>query len=244
MKNFLNLASYEFLTILDPWEAKKFCLSELSESGIKGTILLAQEGFNIHLCGEEKNLRAFFQKWGSFIKSVDPRTHISFSEILSFKKLKVVLKKEICTSACFDFDINKDKIPYIQPEELAQKLDKNEELLLFDNRNQFETDIGTFENAIPCGTEAFVDLPKAVDDIELNHSKDKEVVMFCTGGIRCEKAGAYFKSRGFNNVKQLDGGILTYFDKVGEKHFKGNCFVFDERWELDTSCQVKTQIND
>jgi UPF0176 protein len=140
-----------------------------------------------------------------------------------------------------DVDMNQ-KGEYIQPEELKALLDNNEDIILFDGRNQYEAKFGTFHGAITPDVNTFKEFPEFIAN-NLQDKKDKTIVTFCTGGIRCEKLTAYMKQEGFSNVKQLHGGILTYGKEVGGKHWDGECFVFDERLSVDMNNVDKVHEN-
>ena len=126
---------------------------------------------------------------------------------------------------------------YISPEKLEKWFDRGEDFIIIDARNDYESKVGKFKNALTLPIENFRDFPKAVEKFE--NLKDKKIVTYCTGGIRCEKASAYMKSKGFKNVLQLEGGIINYVDKFPGKHFEGACFVFDDRLTADTGSKEK-----
>ena len=127
-----------------------------------------------------------------------------------------------------DIQPEKYAAPEITPLELKEKLDSGKEIVFLDTRNDYEMRVGTFEGAIDPKIRTFRDFPKAIDNLP-EEIKEKEVVIFCTGGIRCEKAGVVMENAGFKNVKSLKGGILGYFEQVGGDYWDGDCFVFDRR---------------
>ena len=127
-----------------------------------------------------------------------------------------------------DIQPEKYAAPEITPSELKEKLDSGKEIVFLDTRNDYEMRVGTFEGAIDPKIRTFRDFPKAIDNLP-EEIKEKEVVIFCTGGIRCEKAGVVMENAGFKNVKSLKGGILGYFEQVGGDYWDGDCFVFDRR---------------
>ena len=141
----------------------------------------------------------------------------------------VKLKKEIISTR-FGADI-KNKAEYIEPQELLKKYENKEDFVIIDARNDYEFDVGHFQNSVKLPIKTFQDFPKGVKTI--GNLKDKEVITFCTGGVRCEKASAYLKQQGFKNVKQLHGGIIKYGEIVGDKYWNGKCFVFDERGAIE-----------
>ena len=160
-------------------------------------------------------------------------TQFAFHEFYSaeqpFRKLKVKIKKEIITFRQPDLNVLGMRAPALAPEELKQWLDEKRDITLLDTRNEYEISMGTFDGAVNLHLNHFNELPKAMGEID----PAKPVVMFCTGGIRCEKAAQYMKEHGFPDVYQLDGGILGYFAKVGGAHYSGGCFVFDERVSVE-----------
>ena len=160
------------------------------------------------------------------------RFHETYSEFVPFQRLKVKLKKEIITIRHPNTTPDAEhRAPSISPEELKQWLDEKRDITLLDTRNEYEISEGAFENAVNPHIQHFTELAGAVENLD----KKKPMVMYCTGGIRCEKAALLLQEQGFENVYQLDGGILGYFAKVGGAHYEGRCFVFDERVALDTS---------
>ncbi len=148
----------------------------------------------------------------------------------NFNKMVVKHRPEIITLKQ-EVDLNNTG-EYIKPEELKKLLDQQEDIVLLDGRNQYEADFGTFKGAITPDVNTFKEFPNYIQE-NLNDYKDKTIVTFCTGGIRCEKLTAYMKQQGFKDVKQLQGGILTYGQEVGGEHWRGECFVFDERLAVD-----------
>ena len=145
----------------------------------------------------------------------------------------VRIKKEIISMGVEEINPFQFTGQKISPKELNSKLDNNEEIVLLDTRNEYEVRLGTFKNALDLDLDSFRDFPEAIEKLreELN---GKEVVMFCTGGIRCEKASALMLENGFENIKQIEGGVINYFKETGGKHWNGDCFVFDDRVALNT----------
>jgi len=203
----------------------------LSKNNIKGTVLLACEGININLCGEENKI----DKSIDFIKTIIDikNIHINQSKVeeKAFKRLKVKIKKEIIK---IGFNINKgliNKNIHLKPKDWHKLLDQN--ITLLDIRNRFEHALGTFENAIGLDLLNFNDFEDSLE--KLNHlNKKNKIAIFCTGGIRCEKAAVLLGRFGFNQVIQLDGGILNYMKQnLPNSKWKGKCFVFDDRITID-----------
>jgi len=145
--------------------------------------------------------------------------------------MNVRLKNEIISVGLPHFDRIEPLEGRILPKDLHKKLLNGDDVVLLDTRNTYETRLGTFENAIELNIDNFRSFPKAIEGLDDSY-KDKEIVMFCTGGVRCEKASVIMKDAGFNNIKQLEGGILGYFENVGGDYWDGECFVFDKRVAL------------
>jgi UPF0176 protein len=146
--------------------------------------------------------------------------------------MRVRIRKEIITLRVADVDPSQVRAPAVAPAELKRWLDEGREVVLLDARNAFEVDAGTFDNALDLRLGSFGEFARAADRLDPS-LKDKTIVTFCTGGIRCEKAAPVLLGKGFRHVFQLDGGILQYFEECGDAHFKGRCFVFDKRVTLD-----------
>lgn len=229
-QNFKILLYYKYAKISDP-EAIKVQQRELCQSlNIKGRILLSDEGINGTIAGDPKSIDEYVQQTQELPELGEIEWKVSWSDKQVFPKLKVKVRSEIVTLGLKqkDQDVDpKQGINYIEPEELLSLYDNNEDFIIIDARNKYEADIGTFSDAIVPPIKNFRDFPEFVE--KLNDQKDKEIVLFCTGGVRCEKASAYMTTQGFKKVRQLHGGIHRYADKVGGKHFEGEMFVFDDR---------------
>ena len=232
---FLNVSFYRFLDISDQerpiWRAS---LKERAlKHGLKGTILLAPEGINGFLSGAPDELRAFLEELRSSypgLEGLDAKE--SFSSDQPFRRMLVKLKKEIITMGVPMIRPKEHTGPRVEPETLKEWLDSGEEVVLVDTRNDYEYKLGSFKDAKLLDLKSFRQFPERLKE-HASEWKNKRVVMFCTGGIRCEKATALAEDYGFKNVWQLEGGILRYFEKVGGAHWNGECFVFDHRVALD-----------
>lgn len=229
----LNIAGYQFIALSDLPSLRDHFLNKCKELNLKGTILLSPEGINIFLAGTLVDVQAF----KAFLK-IDPRFaelnfRESFSAAQSFLRMKVKIKKEIITLRQQDIQPVKKRAPSLSPQELKKWLDEGRDITLLDTRNEYEIRFGTFKNAINLHLKDFCEFPAAAD--KLNPAKP--IVMFCTGGIRCEKAALHLLKQGFADVFQLEGGILNYFSAVGDAHFTGDCYVFDQRVAVDPSLQ-------
>lgn len=229
MSNYIVCAMYKFVTLEDYQAMRAPLLEAMEKNAIKGTLLLAQEGINGTVSGSREgidNLLAYL--------NADPRINpISYKESLHeeqpFYRTKVKLKKEIVTMGVEGIDPLKSVGTYVKPKDW-NALISDPEVLLIDTRNDYEIEIGTFENAVNPNTETFRQFPEYVAK-NLDPKKHKKVAMFCTGGIRCEKSTAFMKEQGFEEVYHLEGGILQYLEDVPESEtmWKGDCFVFDNR---------------
>lgn len=221
------LLYYKYVPIADPEAFAAEHLELCREFGLKGRVLVAAEGINGTLAGPTAATDCYQEWCANHPLFSDMPFKIDPAETVPFKRLSVKPRKEIVTLGVDrDFDLESEPDNHLSAEEWKRVIEE-EEVVLFDVRNDYESAVGRFKNAItpPIGT--FRELPQALKEYE--HLKDKKVLMYCTGGIRCEKASALFRREGFKEVYQLDGGILTYGKKLGAEHWEGECFVFDER---------------
>jgi len=224
----INLSCYKFAPLAD-LDALRTRLQDVAqEHALKGTILLAPEGINFFIAGTKPQLEAILRAIRSIpgLENVLPKE--SPSSELPFKRMLVKIKKEIIAFGVEGVDLARNPSPKISARQLKQWLDEGRPVTLLDTRNDYEIRMGTFKGALVPGIWNFRDFPAAADKLPAE-LKVQPVVMFCTGGIRCEKAGPFMAMRGYTDVLQLDGGILKYFEEVGGDHFEGECFVFDER---------------
>ena len=201
----------------------------LKDKLILGTVLLANEGINGTISGTKKDLDDFISLIKQILKIKKLSIKISQNNFIPFYRLKIRLKKEIVTIG--DKTIKPEKITgkHIDPKNWDKIID-NKKYLIIDTRNDYEVSIGSFKNAINPKTKSFREFPKFIE--KLNIKKNQPIAMFCTGGIRCEKASSYLLKNGFKDISQLDGGILNYLEvKKSDKSasWKGECFVFDNR---------------
>ncbi len=230
MNRYANTAAYRFVKLADR-EALCSHIQELAQSrSLLGTVLLASEGINIFLAGVEADLRSFFDALGEDPRFAGMDVKWSHSDSLPFKRLRVRLKKEIVTVGQPDFDLDDTPAPYLPAAELKRWYDEGRKFVIIDTRNRWEIEKGSFDNALDPGVDSFGQFPAALD--QYADLKDTPIVTFCTGGIRCEKAAPIMKKAGFNQVWQLEGGILRYFEEVGGAHWHGDCVVFDDRGAL------------
>jgi|ERR1043165_124260 UPF0176 protein len=238
MLSIINISAYRFVQLSSDILLKlQISLkAKAKELGLKGTVLLSVEGINLFISGENDAISAFqnFLNTYSYFHNLEFKK--SFSNFQPFKKMLVKLKKEIISFGIDSINPTKYTAPYITPEMLNIWLENRPELVLLDTRNTFEIEFGTFKNAINLHLEKFRDFPDAIKKLP-KKLKQLPIVTFCTGGIRCEKASAYLLDNGYQEVYQLEGGILNYFEKCGENHFEGLCFVFDERESLTSNLE-------
>ena len=236
-------ALYKFSSINDPESLHNEIRKSLKSLSISGTILVGEEGINGTISGTNSNIK----KAIAFIQSIKgfAGLDIKYSESPKnpFIRLKIKLKKEIVTIG--DRSINPNKIvgDYVDPKNWNSLID-DKDTILIDTRNDYEYSIGTFKNAINPNTVKFREFPKWVKDQNFTEDdkKNKKVAMFCTGGIRCEKASSLMMKDGFENVHHLKGGILNYFQSVKNEDslWEGECFVFDDRVSVNQDLTVGT----
>jgi len=222
-------ALYKFVTLSDYQELKPIILDQLLSREIRGTLLLALEGINGTISGNHDQLVEFIDWLKCDNRFADLDYKLSFYQEQPFSRTKVKLKKEIVTMGISNIDPNDIVGTYVEAEQWNELI-SDPDTLVVDTRNDYEVEIGTFENALNPNTKTFREFPDYVDN-NLDPSKHKKVAMFCTGGIRCEKASALMKKRGFEEVYHLKGGILKYLETVdqAETMWNGECFVFDDR---------------
>lgn len=229
MSNYVVCALYKFVT-LDNYEQLKKPLLEVMESNeVRGTLLLANEGINGTISGDEPQLNNVLDWLQSDPRLTELDYKLSFHKERPFHRTKVKLKKEIVTMGVDGIDPNKIVGTYVEADEWNDII-SDPDTVLIDTRNDYEYGIGTFKNAVNPNTETFREFPDYVKQ-NLDPDKHKKVAMFCTGGIRCEKASAFMKEQGFEEVYHLKGGILKYLENVDEQDslWNGECFVFDDR---------------
>ncbi len=234
---FLNISTYRFCELSNLETLREQLLEQCLQKELKGTILLAPEGINMFLAGTEGHIRDFFAWLNQFPELTDIITKDSWSDYQPFKKMLVKVKDEIIRMNHPTIQAHKKRAPSVSAKKLKEWLsqgcdDDGKPIVLLDTRNAFEVEYGTFTNAMHFNIEKFSDFPQALSQ-EMTQLKDKTVVSFCTGGIRCEKANLFMQEVGLDNTVQLDGGILKYFEEVGHDFYEGGCFVFDDRIALD-----------
>jgi UPF0176 protein len=236
---FLNLAGYKFVKLDGLAELRAGLRQRCQDLGLKGTILISPEGINAFVAGPEGEIAEFKGWLRADARFADLRFKESRSAGQPFRRMLVKIKAEIITLRVPGLDPAANPAPALAPVELKRWLDEGREVVLLDTRNAFEVEAGTFRNALHLDLKAFGQFPRAADGLDPS-LKDKTIVTFCTGGIRCEKAAPLLVGKGFRDVYQLQGGILQYFEDCGAAHFDGRCFVFDERNTLDGELRPET----
>lgn len=239
MTPIINIAAYKFVGLADLEQRKAEVMSQAQALALKGTVLLTPEGINLFLAGARPAIDSFLTWLRTDPAFADLEVKYSASEGVPFKKLLVKIKKEIIRMNHPTIRPEAGRAPAVDAHTAARwisegKDDAGRPVVLLDTRNDFEVQAGTFIGAINWGLSKFTEFPQAV----LEHKDEfagKTVISFCTGGIRCEKAAIFMGDVGVENVYQLDGGILKYFEETGGVGYEGNCFVFDERRSLDAT---------
>lgn len=243
MPSVLNVSAYLFTRITDPDELRPVLSARAADGGLRGTILLAEEGINLFLAGEPSAVRGFVDELRTDPRFTALATKESWSHGQPFRRMQVKVKREIIRMDRPTIRPEAGRAPAVHPTTLRRWLDQGHDdegraVVLLDTRNAFEVDYGSFEGAVDWRIERFTEFPDAAaaaaTDLE-----GKTVVSFCTGGIRCEKAALHLREVGVEAF-QLDGGILNYFEHVGGAHWKGECFVFDEREALTPALVPRT----
>ena len=229
----VNIAGYKFQPLEDAADLISLYQNKCDELKLKGTMLISKKGINFSLAGTNQAIDKIIFFLEQDIRFLNIPLKVTYSKEQPFRKMKVRLKKEIISLGRKDINPLKLSGEKISPQDLKQLLDSKEEVLVLDTRNEYETRVGKFENAIDLNLDTFRHFPNAIKSLPEEY-KDKQIVMYCTGGIRCEKASAVMMKAGFTDVKQLEGGVLDYFKETGGAYWEGDCFVFDERVALDT----------
>ncbi len=242
----LNISAYKFVTVSDTAELRESVRSHALALGLKGTVLIAEEGINLFVAGAPDGVRSFVQWLRTDARFADLAVKESASDTLPFGKLLVKVKAEIIRMNQHGVRPQAQRAPAVAPQTVKRWLDQGHDdadrpVLMLDTRNQFEVEHGRFEGAVSWHLAKFSDFPQAL----LQHREQlrgKTVVSYCTGGIRCEKAALWMQAAGVPDVVQLDGGILKYFEETGGAHFDGTCFVFDERETLNAALAPLAEV--
>ena len=225
MESWPVILFYKYAPIADPTqfaaEQRELCV----RLGLKGRILIASEGINGTLAGPADAVSEYVRALHADSRFADVQIKVSDGDANTFPKLMVKVRPEIVTLGAGPLVAEQHN--QLSPAEWKRMIEDDPDVVLLDVRNSFESAAGRFEGAVVCEIEHFRELPEYVARLE--PLKEKKVLMYCTGGIRCEKASAFLRSRGFEHVFQLHGGIVTYQEQFGNEHWQGECFVFDQR---------------
>tara|TARA_Y100000590_G_scaffold404420_1_gene491935 strand:- start:15297 stop:16244 length:948 start_codon:yes stop_codon:yes gene_type:complete len=231
---FKIVSFYQFVNLKDIKNYQKLIYNFCSKNKLRGTIILSNEGINGTIAGIPNKIDEFI-KYLDNLHFSKLNIKESYSLNMPFYRLKIKVKKEIVTMLNESIDSNMPRGKHLNSEEW-NNLINNKDVLVLDVRNKYETDIGYFDNAVIPNSDNFVEFKKFIDN-KLSDKKNKKIAMYCTGGIRCEKASYYMKKIGFKHIYQLNGGILKYLEGTpsNESKWNGECFVFDNRVSLNHS---------
>lgn len=238
MSKIIVAALYKFAQLPDYQEMQIGLMDFCIQHGLHGTLLLAEEGINGTVAGSRAGIDALIAYLRTDPRFADLEHKESYANEMPFVRMKVKLKKEIVTLGVSGINPNEKVGTYVAPEDW-NALISDPEVLLIDTRNGYECDIGTFHNAIDPKTTAFREFPAYISQ-HFNPATHKKIAMFCTGGIRCEKASSYMLAQGFEQVYHLQGGILKYLERItpAESLWEGECFVFDQRVSVGHGLKV------
>jgi len=244
----LNISAYKFVPLADTEALRERLAAHAAALQLKGTILLAPEGINLFLAAPPEAVHAFVAALRQDARFADLAPKESWSATQPFKKMLVKVKREIIRmdhpAIQPDFTSAEGRAPAVAAATVRRWLDQGVDdegrpVVTLDTRNAFEVDHGTFEGAIDWRIEKFSEFPAALQAHKAELA-GKTVVSFCTGGIRCEKAAMLMREVGLDHVYQLEGGILKYFEETDGAHYRGDCFVFDERRTLGADLSTTT----
>lgn len=237
MSSIVNIAAYHFapLSGLPELRGELFALCKANQ--LRGTILLSPEGVNVFAAGRREGIDALVTRLRAIPGVEQIEVKESFSDDRPFNRMLVKIKKEIIAFGVDGIAPGRYTSRRLEARELKRWLDEGRPVTLLDTRNTFEVDAGTFANAVAIGVDDFRDFPAAVARLP-EELKRQPIVTFCTGGIRCEKAAPFMERAGFNDIYQLHGGILKYFEECGGAHYDGDCFVFDKRVALNAKLEA------
>lgn len=230
-----TITFYKFLRLSKPHELCGYLRGLCEALDLKGRILVGVEGINAGISGKRENVEIFKKKFTKNIKFCDLTFREYEAETNSYHKLVVKVRDEIVALG-EKVDINKSA-EYVSPKRLKKWYEKNDDFVIIDMRNSYEAEIGKFKGAKVLPIKNFRELPKELE--KMDDLKDKKIVVYCTGGIRCEKLTPLMKEKGFNNVFQLRGGIINYVKEFPGQEFEGDLFVFDDRLVSKTGSKEK-----
>ena len=238
-KNYKIISLYSFFSLKEHLliELKEKLLSVEKNNDFSGLLVIAKEGINGTLCSDEYTINKALNIIKKYVGIYEINLKVSYSKKKIFKKLKIKIKKEIVTMGVPEINPAKDAGTYIDSFNW-NKLIKDQNTIVIDTRNHYEVSIGSFKKSVNPNTKNFSEFPDWVDDNlgkHLENKNFKNIAMFCTGGIRCEKATSLLKNKGYKNIFHLKGGVLKYLEDISKEEslFEGECFVFDKRVTLD-----------
>lgn len=237
--HYVNLSGYKFIELNNLDQIQYELLTTCQHLGLKGTILLSTEGINVFVCGQPEIIAPFSECINALVGKIEFKE--SPSNDVPFNKMLVKIKPEIISFGVPSIDPATKPAPTMSAKQFKEWLDAGVDVVIFDTRNDYEVRLGTFHNAIHLDIQHFRQFPQAVAKLPAEY-KHKPVVTFCTGGIRCEKAAPFLIEQGFEEVYQLEGGILKYLEENGHAHYDGECFVFDKRIAVDANLQETQTI--
>ncbi|MEN5181856.1 sulfurtransferase [Comamonas testosteroni] len=245
MPDILNISCYKFVPLPDAQQLRELLAERAAQWALKGTVLLAEEGINFFLAGSAEAVHGWVNALRTDARFADVAPKESWSSTVPFRKMRVVVKPEIIRMDYPAIRPAHGRAPAVKPADLQRWLaqghdDAGRPVVTLDTRNDYEVDEGAFTGAIDWRIRKFTEFPAQLRA----HKADlagKTVVSYCTGGIRCEKAAILMQDEGIENVYQLEGGILKYFEETDGTGYQGSCFVFDERRVVDDSLQ-KTEL--
>lgn len=239
------LLYYKYAHVANPQQLRKAQFKLCKKLEIRGRILISDQGLNGTISGSDAAIKKYMAETTKYPGFEDIEWKISKGPKDAFPRLRVVVRDEIVTLGLKkqSADVHlENKAPYIEPQELLNLYEDQEDFIIIDARNKYEAEVGTFRNAIVPDIKTFKEFPEYAKK-HFAQFKNKQVVTFCTGGIRCEKASAFLKENGFKNVRQLHGGIHRYSDETGGKNFDGKMYVFDNRRQVDVNNVNPTVIS-
>jgi UPF0176 protein len=216
---------YKYIALGEPERFAEAQRALCSRLGLKGRVLIATEGINGTLAGPRAAINAYIAALRADARFADIEIKVSAGDEHTFPKLAIKVRPEIVTLGAGPLQPDLDN--HLSPAEWKRAIEEDPDVVLIDVRNNYESVAGKFEGAIACEIENFRELPAYLEKLE--PLKEKKILMYCTGGIRCEKASALFRKRGFKDIHQLHGGIAKYQEEFGNEHWLGECFVFDQR---------------
>ncbi len=245
MHNFKVLLYYKYVPVDSPTRLQKEQKELCERLHLKGRIIIADEGINGTFAGSPEEVDSYITETTRYPEFADMEWKVSWSDEQLFPKMRIVVRDEIVTLGIkktgADVPIS-SKAQYIEPQELCALYESGEDFVILDARNAYEAELGAFKDALIPPIDAFREFPDFVKN-NLSEYKERAVVTYCTGGVRCEKASAYLREQGFQNVRQLHGGVHEYAEKTGGKFFDGELFVFDKRLHVPVNSVAPTVIS-